>query len=71
MTYFPYKEKTAMVQIPRKSDVSNETNNDKKGRRQLLGNCVYLSGRMHVCMVSHIARVGINRVRLPILLAVS
>ena len=36
-----------------KSDISKETrkkgrNNNEKGRRQLLDNCVWLSGRMHI-----------------------
>ena len=34
-----------------KSEISKETEkgrNQKKGRRQLLGNCVWLSGRMHI-----------------------
>ena len=50
-----------------KSDISKETKtNEGKGR-----NTCGLSGGMHICvygcMVTHIARVWINRVRLPIL----
>ena len=47
--YSPYKEKKVMLQkILGKSDIISKETKIKKRRRQLLGNCVWLSGRVHI-----------------------
>ena len=52
----------------------------RKPDEKIVGNCCYQSieysilsiqNSMFICMVTHIARVWINRVRLPILLVVN
>ena len=49
---FIQRENGNGTKILGKSEISKETkkgrNNNKKGRRQLLGNCAWLSGRMHI-----------------------
>ena len=78
------KEETAIcygTKVLGKSDISTETKKklNKRGHRQLLGNCVSAGAHdyqttkvcMYVCMVITYSRVWINRVRLPILLVVS
>ena len=48
-TYSPYnKEKTVMVHKNTRNNKKKGRNKNEKGRRQLLGNCVWLSGRMHI-----------------------